>query len=33
VKVVKGGLDVRAEGAHVAIVIASAAIAARLELS
>ena len=32
VKVVKGGLDVPAEGAHDAIVIASAAIAARLEL-
>jgi uncharacterized protein (TIGR02058 family) len=32
VKVVKGGLDVPAEGAHDAIVIASAAIAARLDL-
>jgi hypothetical protein len=32
VKVVKGGLDVPAEGAHDAIVIATAAIAARLEL-
>jgi len=33
VKVVKGGLDVPAEGAHDAIVIATAAIAARLELA
>ncbi len=32
VKVVKGGLDVPAEGAHDAIVIATAAIAARLDL-
>ena len=32
VKVVKGGLDVPAEGGHDAIVIASAAIAARLDL-
>jgi uncharacterized protein (TIGR02058 family) len=32
VKVVKGGLDVPGEAAHDAIVIASAAIAARLEL-
>ena len=32
VKVVKGGLDVPAEGPHDAIVIASAAIEARLEL-
>jgi uncharacterized protein (TIGR02058 family) len=31
VKVVKGGLDVPAEGGHDAIVIASAAIAARLD--
>jgi hypothetical protein len=31
--VVKGGLDVPAEGAHDAIVIASAAIAARLDIS
>lgn len=33
VKVVKGGLDVPAEGDHDAIVIATAAIAARLELA
>ena len=33
VKVVKGGLDVPAEGGHDAIVIATAAIAARLELA
>jgi hypothetical protein len=32
VKVVKGGLDVPAEGAHDEIVIATAAIAARLDL-
>ena len=32
VKVVKGGLDVPAEGAHDAIVIASAAIAARIDI-
>ena len=32
VKVVKGGLDVPGEGAHDQIVIASAAIAARLDL-
>jgi uncharacterized protein (TIGR02058 family) len=32
VKVVKGGLDVPGEGGHDAIVIASAAIAARLDL-
>ena len=32
VKVVKGGLDVPGEGAHDPIVIASAAIAARLDL-
>ena len=32
VKVVKGGLDVPAEGGHDAIVIASAAIAARLDI-
>jgi hypothetical protein len=32
VKVVKGGLDVPAEGGHDAIVIATAAVAARLEL-
>jgi uncharacterized protein (TIGR02058 family) len=32
VKVVKGGLDVPGEGSHDPIVIASAAIAARLEL-
>jgi hypothetical protein len=33
VKVVKGGLDVPGEGDHDAIVIATAAIAARLNLS
>jgi uncharacterized protein (TIGR02058 family) len=33
VKVVKGGLDVPAEGDHDAIVIATAAIAARLDLA
>jgi len=33
VKVVKGGLDVPAEGAHDAIVIATAAVAARLDLA
>ena len=33
VKVVKGGLDVPGEGNHDAIVIAAAAIAARLDLS
>jgi uncharacterized protein (TIGR02058 family) len=33
VKVVKGGLDVPGEGNHDAIVIATAAIAARLDLS
>ena len=33
VKVVKGGLDVPAEGGHDAIVIASAAIAARIDLT
>ena len=32
VKVVKAGLDVPAEGAHDAIVIASAAVAARIDL-
>ena len=32
VKVVKGGLDVPGEGAHDAIVIASAAVAARIDL-
>lgn len=33
VKVVRGGLDVPAEGGHDAIVIAAAAIAARLDLA
>jgi len=32
VKVVKGGLDVPAEGAHDAIVVATAAIAARVDI-
>ena len=32
VKVVKGGLDIPGEGAHDAIVIASAAIAARIDI-
>ena len=32
VKVVKGGLDVPAEGAHDAIVVATAAIAARVDV-
>jgi uncharacterized protein (TIGR02058 family) len=33
VKVVKGGLDIPAEGAHDLVVIASAAVAVRLDLS